>query len=198
MSDPREWLSVTRTVLPASYVMTLAEAKLHLRVDVADDDALVTQLIAAAQGLVEAAGDVSLSAQTWKLHLPKFPGGRCGIPLPRPPFVSLTSLTYRDANDQSQSIADAVINASEIPAVVRPAFGASWPTGTRVELVFVSGFGGAGLPVPPAAIAATKLVLGSLYQNREAVITGTIATELPLGAQPLIDSFRVTRWGAAS
>lgn len=197
MSDPREWLSVTRTVLPASYVLTLAEAKAQERIDVADDDALVTQLIAAAQGLVEARGDVSLSAQTWKLHLPAFPAGRCGIPLPRPPFVSLTSLTYRDANDQSQSITDAAINANEIPAVARPAFGASWPAGTRVEITFVSGFGGAGLPVPPAAIAAVKLVFGNLYRNREAV-TDVSSLELPLGVQALIDSFRWTRFGAAS
>ena len=50
------------------------------------------------------------------------------------------------------------------------------------------------LPLPPAVVAAILLLGGHLYENREAVVTGTIATALPLSVQFLVAPFRV--WAA--
>jgi hypothetical protein len=42
--------------------------------------------------------------------------------------------------------------------------------------------------------AACLLILGHLYANREAVVTGTIATELPQGSMALLTPHRIG-WG---
>ncbi len=46
-------MRATLTVPPAGEPLTLAEAKLHLRVDLSDDDALITALISAAREQAE-------------------------------------------------------------------------------------------------------------------------------------------------
>lgn len=51
--------------------------------------------------------------------------------------------------------------------------------------------GGYELPLPPAVAAAILLMAGHLYANREAVVTGTIATALPLSVQFLLAPYRV-------
>lgn len=42
--------------------------------------------------------------------------------------------------------------------------------------------------------SACLLILGHLYANREDVVTGTIATDLPMGSQSLLTPYRVG-WG---
>lgn len=47
------------------------------------------------------------------------------------------------------------------------------------------------LPITPAVTAAVLLLAGHLYANREAVVTGTISTALPLSVQFLLAPHRV-------
>lgn len=47
------------------------------------------------------------------------------------------------------------------------------------------------LPLPPAVTAAILLLAGHLYANREAVVTGTISTALPMSVQFLLAPYRV-------
>ena len=46
------------------------------------------------------------------------------------------------------------------------------------------------LPLPAAVSAAILLMAGHLYANREAVVTGTISTALPLSVQFLLAPYR--------
>ncbi|WP_313489172.1 head-tail connector protein [Stutzerimonas nitrititolerans] len=48
--------------------------------------------------------------------------------------------------------------------------------------------------INPSITAACLLILGHLYANREDVVTGTIATDLPMGSQALLTPYRVG-WG---
>lgn len=48
-----------------------------------------------------------------------------------------------------------------------------------------------GMVLNPAIQAACLLKLGHLFANREDVVTGTIATELPLASQHLLMPFRI-------
>ena len=54
--------------------MSLTEAKLHLRVEVTDDDALITALISAARQYAETLTQRQFVTATWKLVLDSFPG----------------------------------------------------------------------------------------------------------------------------
>lgn len=58
---------------PAVEPVTLAEAKLHLRVDIADDDAMITSLIKAAREFCETELRQALITQQWRLLLDSFP-----------------------------------------------------------------------------------------------------------------------------
>lgn len=48
-----------------------------------------------------------------------------------------------------------------------------------------------GIVINKAIVAACLLKLGHLFANREEVITGTIATELPLASQSLLMPYRI-------
>ncbi|SRR6266704_2187400 len=58
---------------PASEPLTVAEAKLFARIDVTDDDALVTDLIAGARRLCEERRSWAYITQTWDFFLDAFP-----------------------------------------------------------------------------------------------------------------------------
>lgn len=60
---------------PASEPVTLAEAKLHLRVEtgMTDDDTLISALIVAARQVAETITRRALITQTWRLVLDQFP-----------------------------------------------------------------------------------------------------------------------------
>src|SRR4051794_4197557 len=58
---------------PSVEPVTLAEAKLHCKVDFTDDDALITSLIAAARMVCETRLRQALVTQTWVLYLDSFP-----------------------------------------------------------------------------------------------------------------------------
>ena len=61
---------------PAEEPVSLAEAKLHLRVDFPNEDALITALIAAARQAAETLTGRQLVTARWKLVLDSFPGPR--------------------------------------------------------------------------------------------------------------------------
>lgn len=50
-----------------------------------------------------------------------------------------------------------------------------------------------GIVVNASILAAVKLTLGHLFENREAVVTGTIATALPQGVPELLRPYRLTQ-----
>lgn len=58
---------------PGTEPVTLAEAKAHLRVEVADDDALITNLISAARVHAENVCRRAFVTQKWDLYLDAFP-----------------------------------------------------------------------------------------------------------------------------
>src|SRR5579884_3684274 len=58
---------LVRTAEPASEPVALADAKNYLRVDITNDDTLVTGLITAARAHAEEFMRRSLITQTWKL-----------------------------------------------------------------------------------------------------------------------------------
>lgn len=120
---------------PAEEPVTLAEAKAHLRVDIADDDMLISGLIVAARQYAETITRRALVTQSWRLALDRFPSpgmnigsanwygpqwgispgpltmlqqdGKTGyeIVLPFPPLVSVDSVKYIDQNGEQQILA---------------------------------------------------------------------------------------------
>lgn len=172
-------LVLTRSTDPATEPITTAEAKRHLRVDFADDDTYIDSLIAAARQHVEEVTGRSLITQTWKLSLDGFEDV---ILLPRPPLVSVDSVTYVDGDGDTQTLASSVydVHANDLPPRITLAHNQSWPTtrvtANAVTVTYQTGYGAAG-DVPESLKHAVKLLVGDMYANRQKTVVGTIVAE---------------------
>ena len=128
---------------PAEEPVSLAEAKLHLRVDIADDDVLITALISAARQAAETVTGRQIITARWKMILDSFPGpSLMGIPagqsfslpahvilLPKCPVQSIVSIQYLDMAGSQQTLASNTYTADLAcePARITPVFGQIWP-----------------------------------------------------------------------
>lgn len=186
---------------PATEPVTLAEAKLHLRVDHTADDALITALITAAREAIEGETTRSLVATSWEKRFAALPLPGAALVLPRAPLLSVSAVTYIDAAGAEQTLAPATY-AVDAPAgphagfgKLRQAYGATWPTprdeANAVRVAFTAGYA----TVPGALRAALLLVLGELYANREAAIAGAVIADNPAVAR-LLAPFRMQPWEA--
>lgn len=178
---------------PAIEPVTLAEAKLACRVDIADDDALITAFITAARETVELIARRALINQTWDLVLDAFPG-EDRLTLPRPPLSSVTSITYVSSAGVSAQVAAAsyYVDTQSEPGRVVLNTGYSWPATTLriasgVTVRYVAGYGAAASAVPERYKVAIKLLVAHWYENRAAVETsGAAPQEVPLGVVALL------------
>lgn len=187
-----------RVLTPADEIelaVSLDEAKEHLRIPVEDasEDLLIDAQIRAAMEHVEKFTGQVLTPREMELPISGFPVLPELIAIPREPVTGVSAIAYTDPDGVAAELAEADWRWSESAAdVVMPALQTSWPAALAergsVRLTFDAGYE-VGL-APASLIAAVKLMLGHLYANREAVVTGTIATELPLAVQALCMPYR--------
>lgn len=179
--------------------LTADEARAHIRAaDPSEDSTVIVPLIKAARNYVENVLNRALITQTWKLYLTQWP---TQIELRRCPVAGVTSITYVDSAGDTQTLSTDVYaadTASE-PGLVTLKYNQSWPTirGDHMGIVvtFTAGYGAAGSSVPENIRHAMRLLVGHWYMNREAVVTGTIATNIGMAVESLLWS---ARWGAYS
>ena len=190
--------SLNQTVAPAVEPVSLVEAKRNLRVTFPDDDDQIKSFIKEAREQVESEAELQLINATWTLTLDYFPAV---IELRKPPVSSITSVSYIDTAGDSQTLSSALykLDDKSRPALLVPAFDQSWPS-TRGEIAavtvtFVAGYGAAASSVPERAKRAMHLLIAHWYNNREAVVVGTISSELPLAYRSLVRSLE---WGGYS
>jgi len=186
-------------IAPAAEPITLTTAKLHLRVTTTSDDALITALISAAREECENEIRRALISQTWEKYLDKFPAG---IELFYPPFISLTSVTYIDENQATQTLAgtEYTVDDKQEPAWIVPAYGKSWPTTlaviNAVTIKFVCGYGAADTDVPKAIKNWLLLRIADLYINRSSVVmeSGSINVAVVPArfTDSLLDRYRIS------
>ncbi len=172
------------------------EAKAHLRVTSADEDAYIASLITVAREWCEGFQQRAYITQTHKLTLDRFPCGRA-IYLPRPPLQSVTSIVYTDS-EGAQYTVDAdryIVDTVSEPGRIVLSYGASWPLVTLrpaagVEITYVAGYGDAA-SVPQRAKQAILLLVGHWYEQREAVLAGSISKEIEFAVHSLLWQDRV-------
>lgn len=187
-----EWLRLVRTVAPASAVITLAEAKRHCRVDHADDDTDITELVEVATAAIEGPNGIgiALKPQTWRMSLDYFP---CEIKIPLGPVTAISSIGYTDSAGAAATIASWRVDFDTQPCRIWPARDTAWPAilcePGAVKVTFVCGYA----TVPSDLKAALKLLVGHFYEHREAVTTDLKAIDLPMGVDAILNRYRVGR-----
>ena len=193
---------------PSVEPVSLSEAKLHLRVDVSDDDTLITSLIKSARLWCETQCGRAFISQQLRLSLDGFPADigdfydvetaillarGCRILLPRPKLISVDSITHVDANGVTQTLDPSSYQADleDEPGAVLPAVSGYWPVTqygkvNAVQITYTAGYGPAASDVDERAKIAIKLLVAHWYENREAVLTGTVSKEIELGLERVL------------
>lgn len=187
-------MALTIVTGPTLEPVTLAEVEDHLRLSetsTGEEDTLIEGWITAARRYCEKVQNRSYLHQTWKLTLDAFPSVKW-IDLPRPPLVSVTSLKYYGTGGTANTMTAAnyyVDTASELGRLCL-AYGESWPSLTLrpnngVEIEFLAGYGSVASLVPQEIKQAIQLIVGHMYERREASDIKEIM-EIPLGASSLL------------
>lgn len=183
---------------PAVEPITLEDARLHLRVTPDDDsppahpdDTLIMALVSAAREYCERYLMRALAPQTVEVVFDGFPATE--IPLPFSPIDSIVSVTYVDEDGVEQVMDDSlyVLDNDQEPGWLLPLIGTTWP-GTLGAINTVRVRYDCGYTVLPASIRAAMLLLvGNWYENREAVIIGTIQNNLSFAVEALLLPYRL-------
>jgi uncharacterized phiE125 gp8 family phage protein len=179
---------------PTAEPVSLSEAKLHLRVDHADEDTLISGLISGARGQIEALCWHALMTQTLELVLDGWPCGDT-IELPHPPLQSVTSISYKDVDGVTTTLASdqySVAKDSE-PGRIVLAPGCTWPgvtlwTAEAIRVRFVAGWLSAAA-VPQRLKQALLLLVGEWYAMREAN-AGNVQ-EIPFAVSAICGDYRL-------
>ena len=112
---------------PVANPVSLAEAKLHLRVDHSDEDVLIASLVNAATEWCEQFEGQAYMVRSYKAHLDTF---SWEVRLPSPPLIAVDSIQYYDANGDIQTLSTDIytVDNDSVPGRVYLAFRESWPT----------------------------------------------------------------------
>lgn len=189
-----EWSRLKLVTPPASPVVSLPEAKKQCRCEYhTDDDAYLVDLVAAATAFIEGPDGigVALSPQTWRLSLDCFP---CEIRIPLGPVSAIGSVAYTDSSGDPATVLEWRVDLDTQPCRLWPARDAAWPSVTHepgaVKVTFTTGY----TACPADLKHAVRLIVGHLYEHREAVTTDIKSMELPMGVQHILDRYRVGRF----
>lgn len=179
---------------PASEPVSLAELKLHARVDFGDDDTTLQALLDAAVAHLDGYSGVlgrCLISQTWKQTYRDW-CGRFRLPFPD---ASSVVVKYFDADGAEQTVSSSLYEivdgekGSEVvfkDAFTEPSLDDDRDAPVSVE--FVAGYGDADA-VPAALKVAIMMLAAHWYQNREAVLVDA-PKSVPLGFDALTEPYR--------
>lgn len=152
--------------------VTLAEAKLHLRVDGTDEDALIGLYINAAEQSAMSLLDRGVYVDGTALGAAKAaaPGG-----------LESASAAYDAAIEAAQAMTDDALQAAATQAAEN-----AWLKACVTHRQTMD-----GMVVNEAIRAAVLLIVGSLYAQREDVVVGASVAALPNGAEWLLAPYKV-------
>ena len=182
MTQNRSRLLV-RVAAPGAEPITLAEAKLYLRVDNTEEDTLIAGLISCAREDAEQYLRQSLITQSWKLAFDD--DVEDAISFPQGPVQSITSVTLFDKDDNAT-----VFNASgyRLNAAKNNVMFNTSCQASRIEILYTAGYGTMASSVPAPIKQGILLHVAEMYDMR-----GDTNDTLPEAAQKLYVPFREVR-----
>lgn len=183
---------------PAAEPLSLPEAKLHLRVDIPDDDALIAALITSVRQYAETITRRAFIQQTWRYVIDSFPGPTLiGVPwgktftlpahaieIEKSRVQQVTAINYLDMSGNPQVMPPSAytVDYSSEPCRITPVFGQIWPIPLpqigAVNVQFVAGY---AAPVTFDPSAGTVTVQGAWkpYAVGDAVQLSNVGGLLP-------------------
>lgn len=170
--------------------VTLAEAKAHLRVDNADEDAVIGGYIAAARDYVEKYTGTFIMPCRVRAFCDSF--SDCSR-IPMVPLDDVVEISCTLPDGSAHIVSDTIyeVRADGLTAAVVLKQGQTWPSilaGSRIAVTVDVGYGS----VPPAIRHAILLLLGDFYRGRENTSIGSYnqPAEMPHAATALLTNWR--------
>ena len=184
-----------KVVTPAtSNPITLTEAKTHLKVDTTADDTFITNLIKSATSSAQESTNrffiqttIQQVGDKWEDISNLF----------KSPVLSVTNIKYVSTDGILTTLNSSVYFLDDVnkPARIGLKPNQSYPEIidrlNAVQVNYVVGLAAGPDEVDEGIRQALLLTIGNWYQNRQAVVTGTIATELPMNAKFLLDQYKI-------
>lgn len=192
--------SLTRTFGPLVEPVSVADAKVHLRVDGDEDNLYIASLISAAREWVESYLDRTLIHTQWTLRLESLDEE---IELPRPPMATsaaqtAVTITYTLQGGETATLSTQSyrVDRNSTPGEITPIYGTVWPAhridDNSVSVTWWAGYGPSGTDVPAAIRHAMLMLVAFWYDNRSAVVVGSISKQLEFAVDSLLSS---QKWG---
>lgn len=178
-------------VTPPEPVVTLSEAKAHLRVRHSDEDALIEAYISAATAHIDGPDGWlgrALGDQVLEAYADFF---RDCMRLPFGPVIEVVSVKYLAGTGDEVTV---LPTEYELRGwLLGAAFGKRWPSvlshPEAVRIQYRAGYA----DLPPPIRAAILLMVGDLYLNRETASIGAAASQIPMSTTVtnLLSPYRV-------
>mgnify|MGYP003665746907 CR=1 FL=1 len=171
--------SLKEVTLSTTPLFTTAEAKDFLKVDTTADDDLIDNLVFAATESCQIYTNqyflkvtVEQYSDTWESMFTLY----------KSPVTGITHIKYYDTADTEQTLDPSNYILDDVSKPDRI---------NAVHVNYTVGYGTASTDVPDGIKSAVLITLANLYENRQSVITGRTATELPLSSQYLLDQYKI-------
>jgi len=197
-----KYRSLTKASGPVVEPVSVADAKLHLRVDSEADDTYIAALVSAAREWCETYTERTFVHTQYVMTLDTFPWE---IELPRPPVATAagntaTTITYGLEGGGTATLAatEYRVDRTSEPGVIRTVYAGTWPSHlldrNSVSVTWWAGYGEDGTKVPKVVRSAILMLVAHWYdRGRSGVLTGTVSKEVEFGVNALLDSIK---WGA--
>lgn len=186
--------------------ISLEQAKVHLRVDIDEQDDMIEGYLAAAVSYLEEICNRSFISSTWDFYLDDdwpwildFETNRHlqMIEVPKAALVSVTSITYVDTSGVTQTLASNqyVVDGAGAIGRIYPAYGVTWPSvrcqPRAITVRFVAGYGTSPDNVPMPIKQAILLLVSHFHEQRQPVSVGQAVNSVPMAVDALIAPYRV-------
>lgn len=175
---------------PAVEPVTLAEAKIHLRVDGDDENTYMETLITAARMWAEGVTRRKFINTTVRLSLDVLPDV---VRLPFGKTQSITTFAYTDEDGNAATLPSGstgyTLDSDSEPARIVPYYDTDWPTtyevNNAIQITYVVGYGAAATSVPAKIKQAILMYCLHLYE-RDGATEGVVET-----AENLLRDYRI-------
>jgi len=176
-------------------MITLEEAKEHLRVDHEIEDDLIQVLIQAAYLHAEKKTRRSLIEREIDLVIDSLPQRDKPIEIQYAPVKEIISFDYISASGNPESIDPSMLrlDTRELYPKLMPQFGTVWPDVIAEPESITIGIKVGYTETPADIRQALLLMVGHLYEHRESVVIGAALSELPMGVDMLLGPHKIPR-----
>lgn len=171
--------------------LTLTQVKSWLNIETActEFDTMLTELIPVARHKVEDVTNFKLGEATLEFVFSRFDSE---LWLEIATIGSVASVKYYDGLNDIQTL-DAELYETqliEFPYMILPVYNVTYPlTFSRHDAVIVRVVTGTDYPKP--LLTAMKMILGHWFENRQDVVVGHGATEVPQASQDLMNIYKL-------